>query len=123
MIKYAKIINEETKQCEVGLGTNIEYYKSVGMSEMDVEQAYTGDWYIVGYAPVKPAPTKEEVKQMRKAYRHEHIDDNTAERSRKMANGTWTQEDEAAYLALDAEVTAYIEEHLPYPTDPIVEGE
>ena len=79
--------------------------------------------YEIKAVPPTPAPTKEEVKLMRKEYRREHIDDDTAERSRKMANGTWTEEDEAAYLALDAEVTAYIEEHLPYPTDPIVEEE
>jgi tripeptide aminopeptidase len=29
--------------------------------------------------------------------------------------------EEDAYLALDTEVTAYIEEHLPYPTDPVDE--
>lgn len=77
--------------------------------------------YEIKAVPPVPAPTKEEVKQMRKEYRHTHIDDNTLERNRKMANGSWTEEDEAAYLALDAEVTAYIEEHLPYPTDPITE--
>ena len=48
---HAKIINEETKQCEVGTGTNVEFYKSIGMEEMDVEQAYNGDWYLKGYAP------------------------------------------------------------------------
>ena len=79
--------------------------------------------YEIKAVPPAPAPTKEEIKQMRKAYRHEHIDDNTAERSRKMANGSWTEEDEVEYLALDAEVTAYIEENLPYPTDPIFEEE
>ena len=51
---YAKIVNEETKQCEVGLGSNIEFYKSIGMIEMEVEQAYNGCWYIKGYAPAKP---------------------------------------------------------------------
>jgi hypothetical protein len=62
-------------------------------------------------------PTYEQVRQMRIEYRREHIDDQTAERSRKQANGTWTDDDEAAYLALDAEVTAYIEEHFPYPVE------
>lgn len=60
-------------------------------------------------------PTRDEIKQRRKEYRETHIDDETAERSRCMANGTWTAEDEQAYLALDAEVTAWIEENLPYP--------
>ncbi|MBP5160624.1 MAG: hypothetical protein ILP11_01040 [Alphaproteobacteria bacterium] len=60
MKKYAKIINEETKQCDVGLGTDTEYYISEGMTEMDVEQAYNGEWYVEGYAPEKPAPTYQE---------------------------------------------------------------
>lgn len=64
--------------------------------------------------PEPTPPTDEEIKRLRMLYRREHIDDQTAERSRKMANGTWTSEDETAYLALDAEVTAYIEEHYPY---------
>jgi len=117
MIKYAKIINEQTKQCEVGLGTNAEFYKSIGMTEMDVEQAYNGCWYVTGYAPGKPTPTHDEISKLREDYRKEHIDSKTAERSRKTANGTWTADDERAYLDLDAEVTAYINEHFPYPEE------
>lgn len=115
MKKYAKIIDEETKLCEVGLWNNVKFYKSLGMTEMDVEQAYNGSWYVSGYCPEQPAPTYEEVDQMRVEYRKEHIDDKTIARMRKTANGTWTDEDEQEYLALDAEVTAYIEEHFPYP--------
>lgn len=117
MLKYAKVINEDTKQCDVGTGTNAEFYESIGMSEMEVEQAYNGDWYLEGYAPEKPAPTWDEIEKARIAYRKEHIDDKTIGRSRKTANGTWTEEDEQAYLALDAEVTAWIEENLPYPEE------
>jgi hypothetical protein len=54
MKKYAKVINEETKTCEVGLGTNSAFYQSIGMVEMEVEEAYNGQWYIKGYTPVKP---------------------------------------------------------------------
>lgn len=54
MIKYAKIANEQTKEVNVGVGTNAEFYKSLGMTPMDVEQSYTGAWYLTGYAPVKP---------------------------------------------------------------------
>lgn len=117
MIRYAKIINEQTKQCEVGLGTDSDYYESIGMTEMDVEMAYTGDWYIAGYAPEKPAPTYEEIDRAREEYREKHIDTRTKSRVRKMANGTWTEEDEQAYLDLDAEVTSWIEENLPYPEE------
>lgn len=72
------------------------------------------EYYAVVANPEPTPPTDEQIKQMRINYRREHIDDKTAERSRKMANGTWTEEDEQKYLALDAEVTAYIEEHYPY---------
>lgn len=60
MKKYAKVINEETKLCEVGVGTNASFYASIGMTEMEVEQAYNGSWYLKGYAPSKPKPTIEE---------------------------------------------------------------
>ena len=54
MKKYAKIYNEDTKGVLVGLGTNTVYYESIGMTEMDVEEAYDGNWYVAGYAPQKP---------------------------------------------------------------------
>lgn len=62
--KYAKVINEETKLCEVGLGTNSVFYSSIGMTEMEVEQAYNGEWYLKGYAPSKPEPTTTEKVQV-----------------------------------------------------------
>ena len=65
MKKYAKIINEETKAVSIGTGTNSAFYQSIGMTEMEVEQAYDGNWYLAGYAPVKPAPTKEEQQKAR----------------------------------------------------------
>ena len=65
MKKYAKIVNEETKQCDVGIGTDIEFYESIGMTEMDVEKAYNGNWYLVGYVPEKPTPTYEEQREAR----------------------------------------------------------
>lgn len=65
MIKYAKILDEETKQCLVGIGTNIDFYKSIGMTEMDVEQAYNNAWYLSGYVPEPPTPSEEEIKQAR----------------------------------------------------------
>ena len=50
----AKIINETTKEVQIGTGTNTDFYKSLGFTEMEVEQAYTGNWYAKGYAPEKP---------------------------------------------------------------------
>ena len=69
MKKYARIVNEETKACEVGLGTNTAFYQSIGMSEMEVEQAYDGQWYVKGYAPEKPTEQKEaEIRAVRNQY-------------------------------------------------------
>ena len=56
MLKYAKVTNNETKQCMVGLGTNAAFYTSQGMTLQDVEEAYNGEWYLKGYAP---QPTEE----------------------------------------------------------------
>ena len=60
MKKYAQIIDNTTKQVNVGTGTNTTFYKSIGMTEMEVEQAYNGQWYLQGYAPTQPI---EEVRQ------------------------------------------------------------
>ncbi len=60
MKKYAKIENQETKAVSVGLGTNTEFYKSLGMNELDVEKGKDGRWYLTGYAP---QPSIVEVKE------------------------------------------------------------
>ena len=71
MKKYAKIVNEETKACEVGLGTNSAFYKSIGMSEMEVEQAYDGSWYVKGFAPEKPV---EELQAQVRSVRNQYLE-------------------------------------------------
>ena len=54
MIKYAKVIDEQTGLCEVGLGTNIEFYKSIGMVKLDVEQSdINNNWYLIELCPHK----------------------------------------------------------------------
>ena len=69
MKKYAKIINEETKEVSVGTGTNSAFYKSIGMVEMEVEEGYDGSWYLKGYAPEKPIEQKKaEVRAVRNQY-------------------------------------------------------
>ena len=75
MKKYAKVIDEETKQCEVGLGTNNNFYASIGMEEMEVEQAYDGSWYVKGFAPEKPVETLQtEVRAVRNSYLEKYVD-------------------------------------------------
>ena len=68
MKKYAKVINNETKLCEVGSGTNTVFYRSIGMVEQEVEQAYDGNWYLSGFAPQKTVSEQnEEIRQAREA--------------------------------------------------------
>lgn len=51
--KYAKL-NDDGKTLQVGIGTDEEFYKSIGMELMDVELAYNGQYYPAGQAPEKP---------------------------------------------------------------------
>lgn len=48
---YCKYDNETKKCLEVGTGTNTDFYKSIGMVDMEVEQAYDGSYWLKGYAP------------------------------------------------------------------------
>ena len=69
MKKYAKIINEETKEVSIGTGTNSAFYQSIGMTEIEVEEGYDGSWYLKGYAPEKPTEQKEaEIRAVRNQY-------------------------------------------------------
>ena len=66
MIKYAKIINQKTGLCEVGLGTNTSFYQSIGMEELDVQQSdIDGNWYISELCPLKSDEIKELEEQER----------------------------------------------------------
>ena len=54
MLKYAKITDEQTGLCEVGIGTNAEFYQSIGMTEQDVCQSLVdGNWYLSEKCPQK----------------------------------------------------------------------
>ena len=121
MLKYAKIVNEETKEVSVGEGTNVNIYKSIGMTEMEVEKSYNGGWYLMGYAPEKPAPTKEEITQLR-ATAYLEIDKLHAERDRKTVLGTWTSENEVEYIEKVKTMSAEIAEKYPYPEELVEDG-
>ena len=80
MLKYAKVIDEATGIVEIGTGDPEavwqvnedetlyvkDFYKSIGMEEMEVEQAYNGAWYVMGRAP--EAPETKEVRTFSKFY-------------------------------------------------------
>lgn len=74
MEKYAKIINEITKEVQIGVGCPDEYYVEIGMTLMDVEQAYNSNWYVEGYAP-KYEPTEDELKQRVRSVRNGYLQD------------------------------------------------
>lgn len=47
MKKYVKITNDDTGLCEVGIGNNFDFYKSLGMKELDVTQSeIDNQWYL-----------------------------------------------------------------------------
>ena len=53
MLMFAKVINEETKEVQVGFGDNKEYFESLGMSLQEVEQTEDGVWYLSEYIPIE----------------------------------------------------------------------
>lgn len=66
MIKYAKVINQETGLCEVGIGTNADYYKTIGMSELDVSiSEKDNQWYLSVLCPHYTPEEKEEMEKER----------------------------------------------------------
>ena len=91
MRKYAKVVNETTKECIVGLGTDISFYVSQGMTYQDVEQDYFGVWFLKGYAPKKPKEVViSELKQ--KLANTDYI-------TAKIVEGSATKEDYADVIA------------------------
>ena len=117
MKKYAKIVNEETKVCEVGLGTNSAFYQSIGMVEMDVEQAYDGSWNLVGFVPKKPEPAKEEIRATRALLYAQRVDNLMSEYTRKKTFNLFDEGEEDYLLSkIEAEV-ADIKTSNPYPKE------
>ena len=115
MLKYAKIINEETNQCDVGIGTNTTFYESLGMIEMDVEQAYDGNWYIEGYAPQPSGEYQnEQIRQQRQARYEAEADPIRYDYDEALARGEDNAEElKRAWLAKKDEIRA----DLPYPDE------
>lgn len=65
MIKYAKVINENGR-CEVGDGTNINFYQSIGMQQLDVQQSDVDNcWYLADKCPMKSDEEKEQEEKER----------------------------------------------------------
>ena len=119
MKKYAKVINEETKEVSVGTGTNSAFYKSIGMVEMEVELGYDGNWYLAGHAPAKPEPTKEEQQKARENAYKVDVDPITCHIQR-LGDEEQTPEVIAEIASLVEERKAKVEEikqRFPYPVE------
>lgn len=117
MKKYAKIINEETKEVQVGVGCPDEYYQEIGMTLMDVEKAYNSLYYIEGYAPKEPELTKEELSKRREHEYQSFVDPITCNINR-LRDEEQTEEVKAEIAQLIEERTAKVEEikaRYPYP--------
>lgn len=117
MEKMAKLIEKTTGLCMVGEGNDTLYYVSIGMELMDVEQSYEGVWYLTGYAPDKPAPTKEEQSSSREAAYQQIVDPITCHISR-LIDEEQTEEVKTEIEALKAEraeKVAAIKAAYPYP--------
>ena len=97
MKKFAKILDNESKLCSIGIGTDTEFYRSIGMSEMEVEQAYDGSWYVKGYAPAKPEPTVEELQAEVRAVRNSYLETYVDPKQLVMVWNSLTAEEQELY--------------------------
>ena len=51
---YGTVIDNNTGLCSIGTGTNIEFYKSIGMVELDVKQSNIDNkYYLANKCPMK----------------------------------------------------------------------
>ena len=94
MKKYAKVVNDQNmvmvgdgdisavwQQNDDGTIQTVEdFYKSLGMELMEIEQGFDGARYLAGYAPVKPAPTVEETLKLYEEAVQEYLDITAQER-------------------------------------------
>ena len=53
-VALAKLVDENTGQVIVAIGSNNKMYRKMGFTEMSVEEAWNGSWYLEGMAPEKP---------------------------------------------------------------------
>ena len=59
VLKYGEIVNSETGLCNVGLGDDIEYYKSIGFVELNVQQSEIDNfWYLEEKCPKRTEAQK-----------------------------------------------------------------
>lgn len=111
MTAYAQIINEQTKQVVVGTGTDSAYYKSIGMTQMEVEQCeWNNSWYVKGYAPEEPEWHKKESRIAKIKARLKELDEKSTRSIRAIVAKTATEEDIQYLNTIEIEVETLREE-------------
>ncbi|MDD4556986.1 MAG: DUF4376 domain-containing protein [Alphaproteobacteria bacterium] len=72
MKKLCKRLNNEN-QAELGYEAYEAYYLGIGFAYEEVEQAYNGNWYLKGYAPLKPLEElkAEKLSEIKQAFNNE----------------------------------------------------
>lgn len=90
---------------------------AIKYNDDEVEKAWDGTLWEKGYAPVKPAPTHEEISDLREQAYTKEIDILHARKMRKTVLGTWTAEDEANYVADVKRLSEDVANRYPYPVD------
>ncbi len=119
MLKRIKYVNEETKQVLTMSKSSTESWavqNGYSADLYDCEQAYNGEWYITGYAPVEPTPTDEEQKQARSNEYVAEVDPIQSHIDR-LKDGDYTEEvmEEIAALRIQRdEKRAEIQARYPY---------
>ena len=93
--------------------------KAKGLPLVDVEMAYDGSFWEIGYVPEKPAPTKEEQEKRREEAYSKEVDPITCHINR-LKDEEQTSEIEAEIEELKQERAEKIEEikaRFPYPVE------
>lgn len=86
-----------------------------GLPLVEFEQGYDGELYEKGYAPTQPKEEQNEIiKQTRASLYEKLVDPLHAEKQRKTVLGTWTEADEAEYVAEVKRLTQKIQDENPY---------
>lgn len=84
-------------------------------ADTDIEKAYTGEYYLAGFAPQQSMEEKNaQTKETRANLYAELIDPLHAEKQRKVVLGTWTEANEEDYVAEVKRLTEKIQTENPY---------
>ena len=94
--------------------------KSLGLTlttDKEIVYGYDGKRYFKGEEPLPPAPTKEEISALREQAYIKEVDVLHAQKDRKTILGSWTEEDEANYIAEVKRRSEDIASRYPYPDE------